>query len=80
MKKIDNGWNFGSFVEDDGIAGSIDCFDGNNYFNVTVRHKDGRVLTENFNWSWEPRFGIDAGDMNRAEDIADKMIKELRNV
>jgi hypothetical protein len=78
MKRTDNSWNFGSFTEEDGITGSIDCFDGNDYLTITVTHPDGRNLIEKFSWTWEPRFGIDAGDMDRAEHIADRFIHELR--
>ena len=45
---------------------------------VTVTHPNGRVLSERFNWAWEPRAGPDVADVSRAEQIMDRLIDKSR--
>ena len=45
---------------------------------ITVTHPDGRVLTERFHWTFEPRCGPDVADMAQAENIMERLITALR--
>jgi len=39
---------------------------------------DGRILTEQFHWTFEPRCGPDIKDVRTAEMVMEKLINRLR--
>lgn len=66
--------------EPDGIAYHVYLEAPQPNWIAEVKHPDGRLLTEKWQWAWEPRYSPDAADVTKAEETLDRLIAILRKV
>lgn len=63
-------------IEPDGIK--YKCYLEIPYWIVNITDIEGNIFTEKFHWQHEPRCGPDIAAVQKAEEIMDRLIYELR--